>query len=90
MIAAFCAGGNQLCLSDALHMVQMNGSRLSTTSRRTAVGSGSRTLAFIGEPSINLRTSTAVISSKLVNCVPLYRLNDGGAFSVAARTPSTS
>jgi len=54
MIAAFCDGGKQICLSDALHMVQMNGSRSSTTSRRTAVGSGYRTLVFIGEPSINL------------------------------------
>jgi len=90
MIAAFCDGGKQLCLSDALHLVQMNGSRSSTTSRRTAVGSGSRTHVFIGEHSINFRTSSAVTTSKLVSCVPLYRLNDGGgAFSVTARTPST-
>jgi len=40
MTAAFCDSGRWPSRSDALHMTQMKGSSVSTTSRSTDVGSG--------------------------------------------------
>ena len=43
MMAAFCEVGRQPSWRELLHMTQMNGRSVSTTSRRIDVGSGSRT-----------------------------------------------
>ena len=88
IMAAFWLVGRTPSLSDALHIIQMKGNRISNDFlSRMSVGSGSNEHVFGGELRRSFRISSAVYSRNDVSCLPVYVVNDGeSAASVAART----
>ena len=74
--------GTTPSLRDALHMARMNGSRISTNSSVTLVGSGSSGQLLGDALSRNTRTSSSETSRNDVNCSPVYTVNDGDTVTV--------